>query len=384
MTYRFVVNNMYITGAFAQDVAKNDNPGPGAVKSPAKQHTHGPAAAKESSSEMTEKIVDNVPNSKPGPSASSARDKVSEVATKKDGEQRSRVAKSPEKSGVRPGAPNESSSGRSILTPTSPSKCPAELTVGLQSNVTDAVAANRAEQRPSVVKSPAKHNTGSANTVDLSPERQPKSPAELRVRLQSWVADAAVTQDKADKDGTKLLLLPSKPRTATRESETKKPRMESSPGRGKKTVGDVPPANSEPRPSTSKEPRPSTSREPQPSTSHAVKKNVSARPVAISDDSSDSDSFLDGDDDYGYREPRTKRWKKAQGPRRVWSSAEEEMVYKGVKAHGVGNWARIRCTHVPQRSNVDIKDKWRTMLRQGRLEDLARKFGPLSQSRPYM
>ena len=61
----------------------------------------------------------------------------------------------------------------------------------------------------------------------------------------------------------------------------------------------------------------------------------------------------------------------------AWSSVEEEQVYQGVLAHGVGNWALIRSEFVPNRTNVDIKDKWRTMKRQQRLSVLAAKFGPL-------
>jgi len=60
-----------------------------------------------------------------------------------------------------------------------------------------------------------------------------------------------------------------------------------------------------------------------------------------------------------------------------WSAVEEELVYQGVLTHGVGNWALIHTDFVPHRTNVDIKDKWRTMKRQGRLEALAGKYGPL-------
>jgi len=41
-----------------------------------------------------------------------------------------------------------------------------------------------------------------------------------------------------------------------------------------------------------------------------------------------------------------------------WSAVEEEQVYCGVLAHGVGNWALIRANFVPNRTNVDIKDNW--------------------------
>ena len=73
-------------------------------------------------------------------------------------------------------------------------------------------------------------------------------------------------------------------------------------------------------------------------------------------------------------------WKKGAGKavgKIPWSAVEEEQVYRGVLAHGVGNWARIRAKFVPNRSNVDVKDKWRTMKRQGRLQTLADKLGPV-------
>jgi len=78
--------------------------------------------------------------------------------------------------------------------------------------------------------------------------------------------------------------------------------------------------------------------------------------------------------------PSTK-WRK-KGARKgtgklPWSTVEEELVYQGVLAHGVGNWALVHTDFVPNRTNVDIKDKWRTMKRQGRLPVLASKFGPL-------
>jgi len=73
---------------------------------------------------------------------------------------------------------------------------------------------------------------------------------------------------------------------------------------------------------------------------------------------------------------RKKHMGRAAG-KTAWSTVEEELVYKGVLAHGMGNWALIRNEFVPNRTNVDIKDKWRTMKRQGRLQALAAKFGPL-------
>jgi len=58
-------------------------------------------------------------------------------------------------------------------------------------------------------------------------------------------------------------------------------------------------------------------------------------------------------------------------------------VYLAVQQYGVGNWSAVvgegglsAC-----RTNVDIKDKWRTMAKQGRLAQLSIKFGPVTRRR---
>ena len=56
-------------------------------------------------------------------------------------------------------------------------------------------------------------------------------------------------------------------------------------------------------------------------------------------------------------------------------------VYLAVRKHGVGNWAAIaRECRLPNRTNVDIKDKWRTMKNQSRLRQLRVKFGPVKRT----
>jgi len=61
-------------------------------------------------------------------------------------------------------------------------------------------------------------------------------------------------------------------------------------------------------------------------------------------------------------------------------------VYKAVRKHGVGNWAAVvqECG-LTGRTNVNVKDKWRTMKNQGRLRELRVKFGPIParHSRPH-
>ncbi|XP_027932131.1 uncharacterized protein LOC114187915 isoform X3 [Vigna unguiculata] len=52
--------------------------------------------------------------------------------------------------------------------------------------------------------------------------------------------------------------------------------------------------------------------------------------------------------------------------KRKWSSLEEETLRAGVKMFGEGNWATIRSFYsniFDNRSGVDLKDKWRNMIR---------------------
>ncbi|RZB80976.1 uncharacterized protein LOC114377338 [Glycine soja] len=58
------------------------------------------------------------------------------------------------------------------------------------------------------------------------------------------------------------------------------------------------------------------------------------------------------------RQPRRRK--------RKWSSLEEETLRAGVKMFGEGNWASIRSFYsnvFENRSGVDLKDKWRNMIR---------------------
>lgn len=58
-------------------------------------------------------------------------------------------------------------------------------------------------------------------------------------------------------------------------------------------------------------------------------------------------------------------------PRSKWTGDEEKTVYKAVKKYGVSSWADIvKANILPGRSNVDIKDKWRTMVKTGRAKEL--------------
>ena len=66
--------------------------------------------------------------------------------------------------------------------------------------------------------------------------------------------------------------------------------------------------------------------------------------------------------------------------RKKWTEEEEEACYTAIQKHGEGNWARIRkLNYLPGRSNVDIKDKLRTMRKTGRIKFLEEKFGPIEK-----
>jgi len=130
----------------------------------------------------------------------------------------------------------------------------------------------------------------------------------------------------------------------------------------------------------------------QPTATDSVSENTALRAgpsVSTADEESKADSSSEGEisnesdtdffESYDYIWcPKGKGVKRpGSGPKKPWSAHEEEMVYKGVKRYGVGNWAMIRENFLPYRSNIGIKDKWRTMTKQGRLPDMAFLFGPL-------
>ena len=77
----------------------------------------------------------------------------------------------------------------------------------------------------------------------------------------------------------------------------------------------------------------------------------------------------DGEEGEGGEGGGEKKW-----VRSAWSAAEEESIFLGVQQHGEGHWKLLS---VPGRSNVDIKDKWRTMVKQGRVKHYEQLHGPL-------
>ena len=63
--------------------------------------------------------------------------------------------------------------------------------------------------------------------------------------------------------------------------------------------------------------------------------------------------------------------------RNPWTTEETEKLYKGIKRHGVGQWAAIKVDQsFTSRTGVQLKDRWRSMLKDNKImSDLVAKFG---------
>ncbi|XP_070212430.1 uncharacterized protein [Littorina saxatilis] len=64
------------------------------------------------------------------------------------------------------------------------------------------------------------------------------------------------------------------------------------------------------------------------------------------------------------------------GGRKKWTEREEHDFYKAVQRHGVGRWAQIRSELRTQRTNVHLKDKWRTIANTN-YDKLCQMYGPV-------
>merc|ERR1711916_71393 len=57
--------------------------------------------------------------------------------------------------------------------------------------------------------------------------------------------------------------------------------------------------------------------------------------------------------------------------RQTWTEEETESLVEGVKKHGAGHWSDIvsdsTLTFSPKRTNVDLKDKWKNLLKSGKI-----------------
>ncbi|EOY18105.1 Uncharacterized protein TCM_042744 [Theobroma cacao] len=52
--------------------------------------------------------------------------------------------------------------------------------------------------------------------------------------------------------------------------------------------------------------------------------------------------------------------------KQIWTAEEEETLLAGVAKHSPGKWKNILedpdfAPHLPRRSNIDLKDKWRNL-----------------------
>ncbi|GLD93167.1 hypothetical protein PINS_up001759 [Pythium insidiosum] len=71
--------------------------------------------------------------------------------------------------------------------------------------------------------------------------------------------------------------------------------------------------------------------------------------------------------------------RRGTGQRRVtvrWTRDEEDLLVRGVQQYGEGHWAHIlelgRGIFLPHRTNVDLKDKWKNLSKQGMQQLIAR------------
>lgn len=89
---------------------------------------------------------------------------------------------------------------------------------------------------------------------------------------------------------------------------------------------------------------------------------------ALKDDDTDSEGLEMKDD----------RRRKSDCRQRIWLEEEEELIYRGAKMYGVGNWAAIAKNMVVHRSEVEVRDKWKAMIKQGKVDKYVREIGPVS------
>jgi Myb-like DNA-binding domain len=94
-------------------------------------------------------------------------------------------------------------------------------------------------------------------------------------------------------------------------------------------------------------------------------------------DSDDATSELSINFEETFTGPSSSFQKSKRGKKTPWGKDEEVLVYQGVQFYGVGSWAEIARKYLPNRTNVDVKDKWRTMSKQNKLAELAKMYGPL-------
>ncbi|XP_030632652.1 telomeric repeat binding factor a [Chanos chanos] len=96
-----------------------------------------------------------------------------------------------------------------------------------------------------------------------------------------------------------------------------------------------------------------------PSTPRRIKRGRWMNVPGTKEDWSDEDSLFSSADSKGIRNGDS------QGKRKRWSQQETEWIREGVRRYGAGRWEKIKSSFPFQgRSAVNIKDRWRTMVRQ--------------------
>lgn len=65
--------------------------------------------------------------------------------------------------------------------------------------------------------------------------------------------------------------------------------------------------------------------------------------------------------------------------RNPWLEAEVNEFYQAVQIFGIGNWSRIKVAMRTYRTNVQLKDKWRTILKTGEINRLKKLFGAVKK-----
>ncbi|KAK6174689.1 hypothetical protein SNE40_017920 [Patella caerulea] len=78
-----------------------------------------------------------------------------------------------------------------------------------------------------------------------------------------------------------------------------------------------------------------------------------------------------------YRNRNSVSYVSSTAKRSKWTNAESIELYKAVKEAGVGRWAQCKEIMNTARSSVNLKDRWRTMIKSKLIETYAKDYGPI-------
>ena len=66
--------------------------------------------------------------------------------------------------------------------------------------------------------------------------------------------------------------------------------------------------------------------------------------------------------------------------RHPWTDDETERLYLATQSIGIGKWAYIKDrAKLTNRTSVNVKDRWRTIVKNGQVKLLGAKFGPVDK-----